>query len=119
VGRSGRMTSLARRTTWMLLFKETDKANGRTGLATMSPPTEEPTPASTWRALARSRLTDPRAHLVGASFAASACGTAGSGEPAGGDIEQARKLLGVAERDTDQLEMSAGGLQGSFPTRCF
>jgi hypothetical protein len=29
--------------------------------------------------------------------------------PVGG-IEQARKLLGVAERDTDQLEVSASGL---------
>ena len=110
VGHSGRVASFARRTTWMLLFQETDKANGRTGLATMSPLTEESTPASTWRALAGSRLTDARAHLVGPSFAASACGTAGSGEPAGGDIEQARKLLGVAERDTDQLETSASGL---------
>ena len=105
VGRSGWVTSSARRTTWMLLFKETDKANGRTGLATMSPPTEEPTPASTWRALAGSQLTDARVHLVGPSFAASACRTAGSGELPVVGIEQARKLLRLAEKDTDQLEM--------------
>jgi len=97
--------SFARRTTWMLLFKETDKANGRTGLATMSPPTEEPTPASTWRALAGSQLTDARVHLVGASFAASACGTAGSGELAGGGHRAGQKAARVAEKDTDQLEM--------------
>ena len=89
----------------MLLFKETDKANGRTGLATMSPPTEEPTPASTWRALAGSQLTDARVHLVGASFAASACGTAGSGELAGGGHRAGQIAARVAEKDTDQLEM--------------
>jgi hypothetical protein len=81
------------------------KTHDTIGLAAMSSPTEEPTPASTWTALARSPITDARAYLAGPSFAASARGIVGCGEPAGGGIEQARKLLRTAERDTDQLEM--------------
>ena len=81
------------------------KTNDTIAHAAMSSPTEEPTPGCTWRALAGSQLTDARVHLAGPSFAASACGTAGSGEPEGGGHRAGQKVLRVAEKDTDQLEL--------------